>query len=75
MTKRDYHVSYHFDANGGQGFGSTVITVTTKWWRGYKAKDMHATRKIVADQLRKSLNVGTNKKVNVVLLNITRMPI
>lgn len=75
MIKRQYLVSYQFDAAGTQGFGSMQISVTAPWWRRYTEKDLHRTRVIIAGVLRRLRNIGTNRRVSVVILNLVRFPL
>lgn len=76
--KNNYLVSYNFGADGRQGSGSMVITVSFSLWgllAGYTHKDLHNTRKIVAEGLRSEYHLEQTQRVKVVLMNIIKFPI
>lgn len=82
---REYLVSYNFQAKDKtkrmvDGWGSLTITVTFKslirYLRGYRSKDLHNTRVLIANALRKSLGgVPRTHRAKVVVMNIIKLPI
>lgn len=75
MIKRNLLVSYNFQAGKENGWGSINIVFTTKWWKGYTEKNLHQSRKVIADSLRQKLGLTRNVRVNVVIIAITKFPL
>ena len=79
MRQKKYLISYNVNLNGKTGYGSGAVTIKfgswKKYFRGYSEKDMHKTRKVFADSCRQKFNLGTNKRVSIVLLNIVKLPV